>query len=238
MDPDGLAAEPFLIFNPPTKRSWYHNFQAFYFVIVLSGYWLSAVLDFPTIYSLQDPGASKVGIRMDNDWIAGKRKYAVALRVLYYICNIIIPLYNDFSWTTVAQINVMGISGSLALGLLFTLSHNFEGADRDPTKSVRETGEPVCWFKAQVETSSTYGGFVSGWLTGGLNFQVEHHLFPRMSSAWYPYIAPKVREICQKHGVTYAYYPYVWQNLFSTLKYTHEVGNGSYWKSNPFKGEL
>ncbi len=37
----------------------------------------------------------------------------------------------------------------------------------------------------QVETSSTYGGKIAGYLTGGLNFQIEHHLFPRMSSAWY-----------------------------------------------------
>ena len=130
------------------------------------------------------------------------------------------------------------IAGSLTLGLLFTLSHNFENADRDPTKSMRETGEPVCWFKAQVETSSTYGGMISGWLTGGLNFQVEHHLFPRMSSAWYPYIAPTVRQICEKHGVRYAYYPWVLQNMYSTLKYTHEVGNGSHWKGNPFKGDM
>jgi len=36
----------------------------------------------------------------------------------------------------------------------------------------------------QVETSSTYGGKIAGYLTGGLNFQIEHHLFPRMSSAW------------------------------------------------------
>ena len=138
-----------------------------------------------------------------------------------------------------AHINVMGIGGSLTLGLLFTLSHNFENVDRDPTNlNLSETQEPVCWFKSQVETSSTYGGMISGWLTGGLNFQVEHHLFPRMSSAWYPFIAPKVREICKKHGVRYVYYPWLLQNMYSTLKYTHEVGIGSHWKDNPFKGEM
>ena len=221
-----------------TKRAGYHAFQAFYFVIVLAGYWLSAVLDIPVIYYLQDSGAKAVGIRLDNDWIASRRKYAITIRILYLIANIAVPLYNDFSWTTAAQINAMGIAGSLSLGLLFTLSHNFDNADRDPTKDARETGEPVCWFKAQVETSSTYGGMISGWLTGGLNFQVEHHLFPRMSSAWYPYIAPTVRKVCEKHGVQYAYYPWVLQNLYSTLKYVHEVGNASHWKSNPFKGEL
>lgn len=241
-DPDGFAAEPFVLFNDydqsSPRRAGYHAYQAFYIILVLSGYWLSAVLDFPMIWNLQDRGSLKVGVRLDNDWIASRTKAAVALRIIYYVCNIVMPLYHDFSWRTVSHINVMGITGSLALGLLFTLSHNFEDADRDPTKEVRATGEPVCWFKAQVETSSTYGGMVSGWLTGGLNFQIEHHLFPRMSSAWYPYIAPTVRRVCEKHNVRYAYYPFVWQNMISTLKYTHKVGSGSNWKGNPFKGDL
>jgi acyl-lipid (7-3)-desaturase (Delta-4 desaturase) len=241
MDPDGVAAEPFLLFNDydlsSPKRAWYHAYQACYCLAILAGYWLSSVLDFPMIYTLQDRGTLEVGIRLDNDWIRSKRKLGFGLRLLYLFCNVVVPLYNNFSCTTLAHINVMGIAGSLTLGLLFTLSHNFDGADRDPTKTVRENGEPVCWFKTQVETSSTYGGFVAGCLTGGLNFQVEHHLFPRMSSAWYPYIAPTVRKVCQKHGVRYTYYPYIWQNMYSTLKYTHEVGNGSHWKINPFKGE-
>ena len=196
------------------------------------------MIDVPVIWNLQDRGTLHVGVRLDNDWIDSRRKYAVALRIFYVFCNIIVPLYNNFSFTTLSHINVMGISGSLTLGLLFTLSHNFEDADRDPTKDSRENGEPVCWFKAQVESSSTYGSFISGWLTGGLNFQVEHHLFPRMSSAWYPYIAPKVREVCAKHNVHYAYYPWIWQNMISTLKYTHEVGTGAHWLDNPFKGEM
>mmetsp|Transcript_12747 Transcript_12747/g.32128 ORF Transcript_12747/g.32128 Transcript_12747/m.32128 type:complete len:465 (+) Transcript_12747:136-1530(+) len=241
-DPDGLAAEPFLIFNnydlSNPKRAWYHAYQAFYLVLLLCGYWLSAIMDVPMIWNLQDAGTLSVGVRLDNDWISSQRKYAISLRMFYLACNIITPLYNDFSWTTLGHINVMGIAGSLTLGLLFTLSHNFENADRDPTKENRESGEPVCWFKSQVETSSTYGGLISGWLTGGVNFQVEHHLFPRMSSAWYPFIAPKVREICKKHNVRYAYYPWVWQNMISTVKYTHEVGVGSHFKDNPFKGEM
>ena len=93
-----------------------------------------------------------------------------------------------------------------------------------------------CWFKSQVETSSTYGGLIAGMLTGGLNFQVEHHLFPRMSSAWYPYIAPTVRRVCKKHGVRYAYYPWVWQNLWSTFKYMHQAGTGANWDLEPLCG--
>ena len=221
------------------KRTFIHNFQAFYYMFVLAGYWLSSVFN-PQVLDLQQRGALQVGINMKNDYIAKSRKYAIALRALYIYTNIIIPFQRQgLSWSVFAHILVMGGSSSLTLAVLFALSHNFEDVDRDPTYSVRKAGEPVCWFKAQVETSSTYGGFISGCLTGGLNFQVEHHLFPRMSSAWYPYIAPTVRRVCKKHGVKYAYYPWVWQNLVSTIKYLHQAGTGSNWKNgNPYTGEL
>jgi fatty acid desaturase (delta-4 desaturase) len=49
--------------------------------------------------------------------------------------------------------------------------------------------------------------------------RLQHHLFPRMSSAWYPYIQPAVREVCQKHSVRYAYYPTFFGNWRSTIKY-------------------
>lgn len=221
------------------KRTFIHHFQAFYYIFVLAGYWLSSVFN-PQILDLQQRGALAVGIKMDNNYVKKSRKYAIALRLLYIGTNIVAPLVQqDNKLEALAHIMVMGISSSLALSVLFALSHNFEHVDRDPTYSARKTGEPVCWFKSQVETSSTYGGFIAGYLTGGLNFQVEHHLFPRMSSAWYPYIAPKVREICAKHGVKYAYYPWVHQNLISTVKYLHQAGTGSNWlKGNPYTGEL
>jgi fatty acid desaturase len=222
-------------------RKWFHRFQAFFYFIVLAGYWVSSVFN-PQILDLKQAGARDVGIKMESDYIKKSRKYAWALRCLYIYCNCIAPFLNDNVgfWKTFGHIMLMGAAESLALAIPFSLSHNFETADRDPTKAARESGEPVCWFKSQVETSCTYGGFVAGALTGGLNFQVEHHLFPRMCSAWYPYIAPTVREVCKKHDVHYQYYPWMWQNWFSTIKYMHAAGTGNWWKhqGNPLTGEL
>ena len=64
-----------------------------------------------------------------------------------------------------------------------------------------------CWYAAQAAASCSYGGVVAAFWTGGLNLQIEHHLFPRLSSWQYPYIAPIVRRICAKHKVPYHYYP-------------------------------
>lgn len=244
-DPDSFGAEPWMLFNDyplgHSARKWFHRFNVLLYLPVLSGYWLSSVFN-PEVLDLRQRGALGVGVRMESDFIKSRRKFAIALRLLYIYCNAIAPfIKTGFSWTTLGQVLLLGVSESLGLAILFSLSHNFEGSDRDPTHVVSgkgTTGGPVCWFKSQVETSCTYGGFISGCLTGGLNFQVEHHLFPRMSSAWYPYIAPKVREICAKHGVNYAYYPWVLQNLVSTLKYMHAAGTGAHWKNNPLSGKL
>lgn len=255
LDPDAFSAEPMILFHDyqegHPKRSWHHAYQGFYLVLILAGYWLSAAFNLFEVWDLKDRGAQHVGVNFEgNAWIASRAKYAFSLRLLHLGTNVVAPLLmSGCTWTTFAHINVMGIAGSLSLGMLFTLSHNFENADRDPIATAEKLAQEqsneksdldsrACWFRAQVETSSTYGGTISGWLTGGLNFQVEHHLFPRMSSSWYPYIAPTVRRVCAKHNIHYAYYPWVWQNMISTLKYTHEVGNADHWKHNPLKGEL
>lgn len=243
-DSDAISAEPFFAFNDypldhPNRR-WWHKFQGVFFLPFLSLYWLSMVLN-PQSIDLMHRGSTQIGIKWDNDFMIRRRKYSVALRVYYIFVCVVRPFMvaGGFSLTTLLQILLMGNVESLMLATLFALSHNFENADRDPTKAFRETGEPVCWYKAQVEASCTYGGWWAGALTGGLNFQVEHHLFPRMSSAWYPYIAPKVQEICAKHGVRYVYYPYIWQNLVSTIRYMHNAGTGRNWEKllEPLEGK-
>jgi len=238
-DPDAISAEPMIIFTDYPKghaaRKFYHRFQVLFLFPILSFYWASSVFN-PQILDLRQRGALAAGIQMENDFIVKRRKWAILIRLIYIFVNVVTPFLNHgLCWKAFGHIWVMSTVESLMLAVLFSLSHNFEHADRDPTQSVRRNGEPVCWFKSQVETSSTYGGMISGMLTGGLNFQIEHHLFPRMCSSWYPYIAPTVRKVCKKHGVRYAYYPWILQNLISTLKYMHQAGTGCNWE-NPYSG--
>ncbi|KAI2512662.1 desaturase [Fragilaria crotonensis] len=230
-DPDAISAEPMIILNDypvgHPKRRWYHNFQLLWTLPLLGLYWVSIVFSTDVVH-LKHPGALSVGVNLDNDFIRNRRVYAMLSRLIYVLAVFVPPFYHrGMTWTPLVHLMAMGFIGSLLLSTLFIISHNFDAVERDPTAEARRNGTKVCWYKSQVETSSTYGGFVSGCLTGGLNFQIEHHLFPRMSSAWYPYIAPKVREVCKKHGVKYAYYPWLWQNLFATAQHIHAAGTGS-----------
>lgn len=129
----------------------------------------------------------------------------------------------------------MGAVESLHLASLFALSHNFEGAERHP----QANGTPD-WFTSQVETSCTYGGAIAGWLTGGLNYQIEHHLFPRMCSVHYPTVQPIVEAAAKKHGVRYTSYPYLWNNARSTARYLAQAGDGRHWLkfAQPLSGKM
>jgi fatty acid desaturase len=60
------------------------------------------------------------------------------------------------------------------------------------------------WYARQVLGSSNFEtSRLAHVLSGHLGFQIEHHLFPNMPAWRYPEMAPRVREICERHGIPY-----------------------------------
>jgi linoleoyl-CoA desaturase len=65
---------------------------------------------------------------------------------------------------------------------------------------------------------------VVGWYVGGLNYQIEHHLFPKISHVHYPAIAPIVREVCDELGLTYRVQPSMWGALRCHVNKLRDLG--------------
>ena len=62
------------------------------------------------------------------------------------------------------------------------------------------------------------------WMLGGLNFQIEHHLFPRVPHTHYPQIARIVRSNCATHGVRYSSQPSLRAALRSHFLHLRAMG--------------
>jgi fatty acid desaturase len=75
----------------------------------------------------------------------------------------------------------------------------------------------------QIVGSVNYrtGGDVNDLLHGWLNYQIEHHLWPDLSMLQYRKVQPKVKALCERHGV-----PYVQQSVFKRLRKTLRVMTG------------
>ncbi len=105
----------------------------------------------------------------------------------------------------------------LHLGSVFAPGH----------KGMEMPGEDSDWghLEKQVLTSRNIkGGLVTDWMMGGLNYQIEHHLFPSMPRANLRLAQPIVQQYCERAGL-----PYLTTGLIDSyrmgLRHMHDVGS-------------
>ena len=77
------------------------------------------------------------------------------------------------------------------------------------------------WYAHQVRTSTNHS--MNNWLnfifSGGLNYQIEHHLFPNINHCHHPYIQPIVKRICKKHKLEYKEFSGFYDAFLSYFKH-------------------
>jgi linoleoyl-CoA desaturase len=78
----------------------------------------------------------------------------------------------------------------------------------------------------QIQTTADFasGNRFLTFALGGLNFQREHHLFPRVAHVHYPAFARVVREVCAEHGIRCRENASLWGALRSHHRFVREMG--------------
>jgi linoleoyl-CoA desaturase len=110
--------------------------------------------------------------------------------------------------------------------VVFQLAHIVEGT-QFPLPNEESNRIEQEWAIHQVNTTANFAtkSKVVSWLLGGLNFQVEHHLFPKVSHIHYPQINKLVRETCQEFNITYLEHATVLKAFRSHLLHIKRLGN-------------
>jgi linoleoyl-CoA desaturase len=82
------------------------------------------------------------------------------------------------------------------------------------------------WAVHQVKTTANFSpnNKIISWLVGGLNFQVEHHLFPRISHIHYPALSKIVQTHCNRFQLPYHSFPAVRFALVSHIRTMKRLG--------------
>lgn len=148
-------------------------------------------------------------------------------------------LYLCFGWSYLQQsptyfllwILVSQASCGYLLAAVFSLNHNgmpvldqdeFYGSTKKSANAKRELG----FYEIQVLTGrDVQAGLFNDWFTGGLNYQIEHHLFPLLPRHNFHLVKPKIRELCNKLGVEYHETRSIWDGLSEIVTRLKEVGN-------------
>ena len=131
----------------------------------------------------------------------------VAGKLVFVTWAIAVPLLVYPWWVVVCGYIAYSMTTSLVTATTFQLAHCVEEADFTSPEDLRST--PRAWAVHEVETTVDFcpHNKVLTWLLGGLNFQVEHHLFPRVAHSHYPHIAKIVERNAGRHGIRYTVQP-------------------------------
>jgi linoleoyl-CoA desaturase len=136
-----------------------------------------------------------------------------------------IPLFFHSFWV-VASFYVMSMAVvGVILAVVFQLAHCVEEAEFLPAPDA--SGEVAsAWAIHQIESSVDFArsNRVMAWLLGGLNFQVEHHLFPRICHVHYPALSKLVEQTCAEFGVRYREHRSFLAGVLSHFRWLRRMG--------------
>lgn len=126
-------------------------------------------------------------------------------KVVYYTLFLILPLIIiPFAWYWIlAGFLLMHLTGGFILTIIFQTAHVVPSSEYPlPDGEGRMDNS---WAIHQLHTTADFApdSKILSWYIGGLNYQIEHHLFPNISHVHYKAISGLVQKAAQKHGVPY-----------------------------------
>ncbi len=188
--------------SPHGKVRKVHRYQwiyAFFLYTILTLYW-SLLKDLVQFFHYKREGMNKRPAGKNLVWLAK----TTGIKVCYFAAFIGVPVYLGMPlWQGITGFLLMNAVSGWILAVVFQLAHAVPDAyfPQPDEKGLI----PYSWAEHQLRTTmnfATKNKWLS-WYVGGLNFQVEHHLFTKICHVHYPEISKIVKSTAIEYGVPY-----------------------------------
>ena len=215
-------------FSPTQERRKFFKFQIIYAPLlygILTLYW-GTVKDYEQVVRYH-----KRGLLEAQGVSYGQALFRIIFnKVWYYGVFIALPIIFIPVpwWGSVLGFVLMQFIAGMILALIFQAAHVLEETEffeLDENISVENN-----WAIHQMKTTSNFArkGYLFSWYVGGLNYQVEHHLFPNICHIHYKKLAPIIEATAKEFNVPYHQHKTFLGALKSHFKLIHSLGTGSY----------
>ncbi len=202
------------------KKPW-HRYQHFYapFLYGFLSLYILFYSDFKKVF------INKIGDTPLRPYKKGEIETFFISKVIYIIYSIIIPMFFHNPLVVFAYFLFAHFIFGLTISVVFQLAHTTMETD---FPIPNEYGElPYSWVEHQLHTTSNFAP--KNWLLtfycGGLNFQVEHHLFHKISHIHYPKISTIIQNTCKEFNKPYNVNPSFFYALKSHFSFLKLMGN-------------
>ena len=214
--PDFWRIKPFQTWFPT------YRFQHIYMPLLYSMLAIKMKLqDFHTIFIMR-----KASIRLNplSTYQLVAFFVAKAVHVLY---RFILPLH----YMPLSSLLLMNLIADVVMGLWLAIVTQQNHVNTKvywplPKSEGKAARYDTSWAEMQVASTVDYATDSWFWtvVTGSLNHQVAHHLFPGVLQTYYPLITPIVRRTCEEFGICYHSLPSPWEAVKCHLGHLKVMG--------------
>ncbi len=225
---EDIDDKPFLRLSPHGKLKSHHRFQHYYAFLLYCFATLSWVIikDFRQLKLYNKEGLT------ENNGFHPKREAIIMIvsKIVYFLHILVLPIAIGLSvgYVLLGFLLLHMVAG-LLITVVFQLAHVVEGPEHLDAEDAVEGQLENTWAIHQLQSTanfSTKSKFVT-WCVGGLNFQIEHHLFPTICHVHYPKIAQIVKQTVTEFNLPYYEFDYLHKAVGSHIKMLRAFGSGN-----------
>ena len=218
---DDIDIQPWMRMSETQKRYRMHRYQHLYFWLLYSQLYLFWIflLDYQKYFKSKVGGMPLKKMKLSDHLVFW------GFKVFHAFIFVVLPIYRLGWYDWMVSFIIFTMVAGFVLSMVFQLAHTVEHtafplADEKTGKLEDE------WAVHQIKTTANFAtnNPVVSWLVGGLNFQIEHHLFPKISHVHYPAISKIIRQTCQEYGLVYIEYSRVRYAVASHVAFLRQMG--------------
>jgi linoleoyl-CoA desaturase len=218
---DDIDIQPWMRMSLTQKKYKLHKYQHLYFWVLYSLLYIFWIffLDYQKYFS------KKIGMMPLKNMTLSDHITFWGWKLLHLFVFVGLPVYMMGLGTWLMCFLIFTLVAGLVLSLVFQLAHTVENTSFPMPDSATGKLEDE-WAIHQLKTTCNFAtnNRLVNWLVGGLNFQIEHHLFPKISHIHYPALSEIVRKACAEYGIPYLEYPRVRYAIASHVAFLKQMG--------------
>ena len=219
---DDIDIQPWMRMSTTQPKYKLHKYQHVYFWFLYSLLYLLwvFVLDYQKYFRQKIGGMPLKKMSMSDHLVFW------GFKALYLFNFVILPiiLVGFQSWLVgfLVFTLVTGFITSIVFQLAHTVEHTHFPMPNEATGRLEDE-----WAVHQLKTTANFApkSRIINWYVGGLNFQVEHHLFPKISHIHYPALRRIIKQTCEEFNVPYIEYPKMRYAVASHVAFLKQMGS-------------
>lgn len=217
---DDIEAGPWLRLAPGQKRYKLHKYQHLYFWALYGLLYLMWI--FFTDYKKYFKG--KVGEVPLKKLDTADHILFWGFKVLHFSMVVLLPIYLCGFLPWLIGFFIYAFSTGVVISIVFQLAHTVEETGFPEVTAANKVEDE--WAVHQLKTTANFApdNKIVTWFVGGLNYQIEHHLFPKISHAHYPRISKIIKKTCEEWNVPYLEHPKMRTAIASHVSHLKNMG--------------